>query len=168
MVAATGVLVAAVFYILNMRETMKNRRATFANNIQQIYYTEEGQLRYMEVMSMQWSDFEDFKSKYDSSVNPKYYAKRQSILAANDMLGFQYRLGIISLDDFSKPTSWGLVATWLKFKPIIEKYREWQYSRDFFSDLEYLANAMMEKMGKSDPEFKEKMNVFFTTQQKQQ
>jgi len=32
-VAATGVLVAAVFYILNMRETTRNRRLTLTNNL---------------------------------------------------------------------------------------------------------------------------------------
>jgi hypothetical protein len=33
MVAATGVLVAAAFYILNIRETMRNRRGTFSSNV---------------------------------------------------------------------------------------------------------------------------------------
>ena len=33
MVAATGVLVAAVFYMFNLRETMRNRKATFNNNV---------------------------------------------------------------------------------------------------------------------------------------
>ena len=34
-VAATGVLVAATYYILNLRETNKNRRITLTNTMMQ-------------------------------------------------------------------------------------------------------------------------------------
>jgi hypothetical protein len=87
MVAATGVLVAAVYYTLNMRETAKNRRATFANTMLQSTLTEEWNLRHIEVMNMHWNDFEDFKRKYDSSVDPQIYAKRLSIWASDDRIG---------------------------------------------------------------------------------
>jgi hypothetical protein len=50
MVAATGVLVAAVFYILNMMETTRNRRMALTNNLMQNFTSEEGSKRWAELM----------------------------------------------------------------------------------------------------------------------
>jgi hypothetical protein len=163
MVAATGVLVAAMYYILNLKETMKNRRATFANNLQQFWLTEEGQQRYMEVLNMQFSDFEDFKRKYDSSVSSQLFAKRGSILTSYDTMGRQYRDRTIELNMFGSATAFAIVIMWLKFKPIIEGYRGWQYPKDAYSDFEYLANALQKVMVDNDPECMKKINTLFTT-----
>ncbi|MGD0805670.1 MAG: hypothetical protein ABSA11_16535 [Candidatus Bathyarchaeia archaeon] len=51
----------------------------------------------------------------------------------------------------------------MKFKPIIEGYRGWEYPKDAFSDLEYLANALSKRFSDSDPDFMKKVNTFFTT-----
>jgi hypothetical protein len=56
-----------------------------------------------------------------------------------------------------------MVLLWLKFKPIIEGYRGWEYPKDAFSDLEYLANALSKRFSDSDPDFMKKVNTFFTT-----
>jgi hypothetical protein len=68
MVAATGVLIAAVFYILNLRVqqenmkgTAKNRRATLTNNILQTFLSDEGMAKFLELLSMEWTDFDDFE-----------------------------------------------------------------------------------------------------------
>jgi len=74
----------------NMKETMLNRRATFTNNLLQSILSEEGQLRYIEVLNMQWTDFDDFVKRYDSSVNPQNYAKRGALWDACDTIGRQY------------------------------------------------------------------------------
>ena len=153
MVAATGVLVAAVFYVVNLRETSKNRQATTSNNIQQLFLTEEWQQRFLEVMSMQWTDFNDFKKKYDSTVNPQSSVKRNSILVQYDNLGRQYRSGIISLNAFGSVSAYALVLTWLKFKPIIEGYRGVEYPKDGFSDFEYIADAFVKRLTDSDADF---------------
>jgi hypothetical protein len=158
-VGALGVFVAAVFYIINIRETMKNRRATTANNIQQLFLSEEWQQRYFEVMSMQWTDFDDFKRKYDSIVSPQSYVKRNSILVQYDNLGRQYRSGVIDLDAFGSVSAFALVLTWLKFKPIIEGYRGLEYPNDSFSDFEYLADAFEKRLKNSDPEFMKRINT---------
>jgi hypothetical protein len=162
MFGGIGVGVAAVYYIFNMRETMRNRRATWANNMQQSFITEEFQLRFMEVLNWQWSDFDDFKKKYDSSINPHYYAMRHSILTSYDNLGQLYRNGVIDINTFSDIWAFGIVMCWSKFKPIIEGYRGWEYPKGAFSDFEYLADALEKRLSESDPDFGKKMDVFFT------
>ena len=168
--AAIGVCVAAAYYVMtlrvqqaNMREAIISRRATFSSNQSQYTCSEEWLHMLFDVIHMRWSDFEDFKKRYDSSANTQFFAKRASVLSSFNALGQQYRNGIISLDAFDSLTSFSLVLTWLKFKPIIEGYRGWQYPKDALSDFEYLANALQKRLGVSDPSFMEKMNTFFTT-----
>jgi len=76
MVAATGVLVAAVFYVLNLRETTKNRRITLTNTMMQPFMSEEGNRLFIDLVNMKWSDLDDFMLRYDSKTNPENYAKR--------------------------------------------------------------------------------------------
>jgi hypothetical protein len=168
MVAATGVLVAAGFYVMNLRETMKNRRAALANNMQQTIETEDWQKRFMNTLNMQWSDFEDFKRKYDSSVDVESYARRFSVLITYDNYGQQFRLGVIDLDAFSDVWALGIVCCWIKFKEIVEGYRKWQYPKGAFTDFELLANALKKKMIDSDPEFLKKINLLLETQSMKQ
>ena len=153
--AAIGVCIAAFYYVLNLRETAKNRRAATSNNVQQLFLTEEWQQRFLDVMSMQWKDFDDFKKKYDSSVNPQSYVKRNSLLVQYDNVGRQYRSGVVDLDAFGSVSAYALVLAWLKFKPIIDGYRGLEYPRDGFSDFEYMrARMALEKRLKDkDPEF---------------
>ena len=124
MVAATGVLVAAMFYIVNLRETTKNRRITFTNSVMQHLLTEEGVRREMDCYSMQWTDFDDFKRKYDSRVNPENYSKRNSLWLQYDSMGYLYKSGLIDLDTVANVGGGMLLWDWLKFKPIIEEFRK--------------------------------------------
>jgi hypothetical protein len=158
MVAATGVLVAAVFYIANLRETTRNRKATFENNVMQNMFTPLFNQLYMEIMSMQWTDFEDFKRKYDSSVNPQNFVNRNIIWGYYDSLGKQLRQGVIDIDSFSDHWCVAVVRVWHKFKPIIEGYRGWQWPSGYYRDFEYLAVALEKKLMDEDPDFMKKFS----------
>ncbi len=165
MVAATGVLVAAVFYILNLRETTKSRRAAFANNAWQNMLTPEWQMLWRDVQDLQFSDFDDFKKKYDSSVDPESWSKRSSIWLNFDNLGWQLRRGLIEVDSFQDAWNFGFLRTWYKYKPIIEGYRGWQLPRNYCKDFEYLAGVVEKKLMEEDPDFLKKMlNIVLPTQ----
>jgi hypothetical protein len=152
MVAATGVLVAAVFYIINLRETTKNRRITYTNTVMQQLLTEEGVRRENDCYMMQWTDFQDFKKKYDSRVNPENYSKRMSLWLQYDSIGYLYRSGLIDLDTVANVGSGLLVWDWLKFKPIIEEYRKTgDISPRGFRNFEYLAEAVMKRWENNAP-----------------
>lgn len=157
MVAATGVLVAAVFYIVNLRETTRNRKATFTSSQLQFSSSVEWQKLGMDVFEMKWSDINDFMKKYDSSANPELAAKRLAYLGRYETLGRQVRAGLISLDDIGALNGYNLVALWHKFRPIIENYRETEMPRNVFSEFEYVANAMQKKLTEDDPDFPRKL-----------
>ena len=161
--AAIGVCVAAFYYALNLRETTRNRRATLTTNLMQSFLSEEGALRLIYLLSMQWSDIDDYVKKYDSSVNPENYAKRVAFWNTCDMLGYQYRTGIIDLETiYSIAGNW-IIGPWIKFKPIIEHYRKWEWASDYLSNYEYLAEKLLKLQQSRDRDFDEKINVVLTT-----
>jgi hypothetical protein len=61
---------------MNLRETTRNRRASFANSVLGNFMSEEGALRWVDILSMKWDDFDDYVRKYDSAVNRKNFAIR--------------------------------------------------------------------------------------------
>jgi len=163
MVAATGVLVAAAYYVVNLRETIKNRRATFANNILQSFMSEEGALRWVDILYMKWDDFDDYVKKYDSAVNRENFGKRIAFWNTCEAIGYQYRTGAIDLETVYNISGLWIMAAWTKFKPIIEKYREWEWPKTACSNWEYLANALEKMLKEKDAEYKRKTNTMIST-----
>lgn len=85
MAAAIGVCLAAVYYMLTLRTSQRNirmslesRKIELTNNILNNLLFEDSWKGFADVMNMEWSDFDDFTKKYDSTVNPELFAKRMS------------------------------------------------------------------------------------------
>jgi hypothetical protein len=155
MVAATGVLIAAVFYVLNMRETTRNRRMALTNSLMQNFTSEEGSRRWMELMQTEWKDFDDFRAKYDSSVNIDNFAKRNYIWNTCDMLGYQYMSGQLDLGTLWSICNTAVSSAWDKFGPIILEYKRLgEYYKHMWENFEYLAYVMSKAMAKADPGYK--------------
>ena len=70
MVAATGVLIAAIYYIINLRYNMKAREMEICRLFTSDYVSDQGMRRYAIMMTMEWKDHEDFMEKYGYS-NPE-------------------------------------------------------------------------------------------------
>jgi hypothetical protein len=96
--AAIGVCVAAFYYALNIREQTRNRRVTLTNSLLQSFVSRESLRLLEDLWQMEWSNFDDFVMKYDSTVNPDNFAMRSSVFLRCEVLGRQYRSGVIDLD----------------------------------------------------------------------
>ena len=160
---AIGVCVAGFYYAMNLRETTRNRRATFANSILHDFMSEEGALRWVDLLSMKWDDFDDYVKKYDSAVNRENFAKRAAFWATCEAIGYQYRTGAIDLETVYNVAGTWIQACWMKFKPIIERYRGWEWSNDAYENWEYLANALEKVSSEKDAKYKRKLDVMIST-----
>jgi hypothetical protein len=155
MVAATGVLVAAVYYVINLKETSINRRIALTNSMLiPLNMTEEGNRRFGELMSMEWKDYNDFYSKYDSTVNLNNFAKRVTVWNTFDAIGYEYRKGVLDAETVYGVLNMSAVNMWLKFKPIIDEYRKTDYGRDMYVNFEYLAGEMARMKAERDASWK--------------
>ena len=160
-VGALGVCIAAIFYVLNLRETTRNRRIALTTSLLQNFISEEGSRRWMELMQMEWKDFDDFYKKYDSSVNIDNYAKRNTVFNTMDVLGYQYRKGMIDSGTLWSICNDAIPLTWAKFKPLFDdgRKRGW-YTTTAYKDFEYLAYEMAKIIRKTDPNFMGKSALF--------
>lgn len=171
--AAIGVCVAATYYIMtlrvqqeNLKETIKNRRATFSSNILQTLLSEEGMLKWIDLLNMQWTDFDDYVKKYDSSVNRDNFGKRTSYWNTCEFVGYQYKSGAIDLETIQNACGVYILQCWIKFKPIIERYREWEWPRETYSNWEHLANDLEKVTTEKDKNFRKKFDTMVDVQTK--
>ena len=150
MVAATGVLVAAIFYILNLRETNKNRKIVTSTNIMNQFHTKENGLIFLKLLQMEWSDFNDYTKKYDSRVNPENWSDRAYYWSACDMMGYQWKEGLIDIETIQDLTGERIEAIWSKFGPIIEEYRRSDFSKTSYRYFEELAKELIRRSARKE------------------
>jgi hypothetical protein len=146
------VSIAALGFLFNIMETAKNRKVTLTATLLSTINTEDGQRKYYELMSQEWSDFNDFIKKYDSSVNPDNYIKRVYVWKLFEYAGWQYRKGLVDLETIYYAAGQQVMLLWRKYKPIIESYRKTQYGSGQWVNWEYLADALYKMSLRIDPE----------------
>ena len=153
--AAIGVCVAAFYYVVNLRETMRNRKISFTTNFMQNFYSKENSRRLVDLLRMDWKDFDDFYKKYDSRVNPDNFADRWSFLGMLDVLGYQLKAGLVDIDSLYD-LNWGpVLQMWVKFKPIIDEYKKSDFGEDTYANFELLARKLWNLKMERDPKWKE-------------
>jgi hypothetical protein len=163
MVAATGVLVAAVFYVMNLRETTRNRRATLTNSLIQPFVTREYAKMNLELTKMKWDSFEDFQNKYDSRTNPENYEMRWPIFHLCDFIGYQYKTGLIDVGSVYNVAGLWIADYWLQFGDIIREYRKSDYPSDLFENWEYLAETLIKMRLLKDKDWNNKVKKVMET-----
>jgi len=151
---AISVVLGVIYYAINLRETTRNRRVTLTTNLMQSLVSLDGIRRYRELMAMQWSDFDDFLSKYDSQVNPENWNLRNLYWTTFEVLGLQYKSRLIDFDTLYATCNILAPTMWKKFKPIIYEYRKrGVYNELYLSNFEYLANEIVKIIEKRAPSF---------------
>jgi hypothetical protein len=152
---ALGVCVAASYYVINLRETLRNRRVNLASTLMQNLISVEGSLNWAHMMTMQWSTIDEFEAKFSAKTGPENDAIRNNLWNTFDIIGFQYRSGLVDLD-----TLWAICNTapaqcWAKFKPVIEEYRRsGKFSKNHYRDLEYLGCEIAKVVMRDDPSYR--------------
>jgi len=151
--AAIGVCVAAFYYSMNLRETSKNRKITTSNNMLQTLFKEETLQSCGHLLNCTWTDFENFLSKYDSTVNPDNFAKRSSIFSIYETLGYLLKQGLVDKELIYVTGGNSAIFLWGKYKSVIEGYRKVAYGNDYMSYFEYFASEMWNVKRIRDPTF---------------
>jgi hypothetical protein len=152
---ALGVCVAAFYYVVNLRETTKNRKIAFTTNFMQNFYSKENSRRFIDLLGMRWNNIDEYMSKYDSRVNPENFADRWSFLGMLDVLGYQYKTGLVDIDTIYDLNWSPVLQLWIKFRPIINEYKKSDYGVDTYANFELLARKLWELKGERDPRWKE-------------
>jgi hypothetical protein len=158
MVAATGVLVAAVYYVLNMRVTrrtqdlaLKSQEQTLVTRQAQLfmplyaYYSQTEFPRNLHniYVKWKWTDPEDFFEKYGPEANMDAWSQVQS-------MGNYFRgVGVLLKDELVERRMVydllysPIVMYWEKIESIAKEYRVKYNQPKAFMYIDFLYNEMM-------------------------
>jgi hypothetical protein len=128
MVAATGVLVAAIYYVLNMRATQKNMKANLdtrqAQLLMQIYdkvNNRDFSRDWAETnWFWKWSDYNDYFKKYGTNLDE--YSKLQNIIDTYEGIGIILMNKLVDPKLIYGVLRVGPILYWEKFSPMMKEW----------------------------------------------
>ena len=148
MVAATGVLVAAAYYVYNMRISQRNMKTTLetrqAQLLMQIYdrvnnkdFTRDwAETNYF----WKWTDDEDYWKKY--GTNLKEYPKLKSVIDTYEGIGTILENKLVDPKMIYGVLRADPILYWEKFSPLMKKFADRAGESLMYPGFELLCNEM--------------------------
>jgi hypothetical protein len=149
MVAATGVLVAAIYYVFNMRATQRNMKHTLETRQTQLFMQifqrfqePEFTVQYSILLGREWRDIEDYIKKYRdptpdgaSLLSVQTYFEGVAVLLMKDMIDIDLVYELM-------PTM--ATVFWKKYESLVSQMRKEMNYPQFFRPVEYLSDRLVE------------------------
>jgi hypothetical protein len=142
-VAAAGVLVGVLYYILDIRNQAKKRQTDLTMRMYTSWVSEELTKPWLKVVNLEFTDYDDFKKKYGAylSDNPEN-AALLSVINSFTIIGLLLQKKLVDPELVSHlPVS----MTWNKVKPIVEGVRKESNDRGWYVEFEYLYNEIKKR-----------------------
>ena len=138
MIAAAGVMIGVVYYILEMRHQSKVRQTDLVMRLYSTFGSKEFQDAWTRIESIEFKNYDEYVKKCGSGD----YVQCATFFEGIGVL-LQKKLIDLNLVDalFSEP----LKHAYERMKPIIEGNREQFHSQRVFENFEYLYNEMRKR-----------------------
>jgi hypothetical protein len=142
LVAIFGVIAGFSYYVLTVRNAQKAQQIAEKNRqiqlLSQLFATEEVIRTIIELLNMNWTDYDDFERKYGSDNNPDNYAKRVYVWGLCDNFGYMLRKDLIDRDLVFDRFHYTLLYLWAKFEGVIKEIRRRYKQPIQWIDFDYL------------------------------
>ena len=140
-VAAVGVLVGVVYYILDMRHQSKMRQTDMVMRLYSTFGSTEFLKAYQTIMGAEFEDYEDYLKRY--STNAEVRLALMSVGTYFEGIGMLVKRKLVSMGLIDDLLNANILSTWEKIKPIAEGMRKrvpqsWEW-------FEYLYNEMKKR-----------------------
>ena len=147
-VAAIGVLVGVIYYILDMRHQRQVRQTDLVMRLYSTLGSREFWEALTKFMMMEFEDYNDYKKKYVTSSTgwsekPEFIALSQ-VAVFFDGIGVLLYMKLIDIDLAARLFRNSVVYTWEKMKPVIEGLRTEGYPQ-IMAEYENLYNEMKKR-----------------------
>jgi hypothetical protein len=150
MVAATGVIVAAVYYVLNIRATQRNLKQTLETrqtqlfmDLYEVFRNKEFQRDVATIYNIwQWKDYDEFEVKYGRTTHPDEYSSYLSVVNYFGGLGVLVKRGMIDPSLVKDLMSGVVTRFWEKIEKLTLETRVRRSWPKYDDDVEYLYNVM--------------------------
>jgi len=162
MAAATGVIVAAIYYIINLRYSTKAREIEICRYFSSEWTSSEALSRWAIFMTMEWKDDEEFMEKYGYS-NPEMFGIWVSYFFTYQTAGILLKSKVVGDDKLYALGGYGAIKAWEKYKDIIQSRRGVAWGEDYMSDFESFAQEMLKIKMRNDASFRDKLETYRRT-----
>lgn len=140
--ASMGVLVAAIYYILNLRATLQTRQAQLFMQSFNLWLASKFDDKLTDLLFRQkWSDYDDWKEKFGPVNNPQAASNYTSVDTFFEGLGTLVRRRLIDPGLVDDLMGGDIIAYWSKMRPIAEGLRR-EYMSTFSENSEYLYDVV--------------------------
>lgn len=147
-ISGVSVSVAAIYYILTIRTTLKNRQTTLETRQAQFFiqlfdnfHQTEFFDKFTDIVSWKWKDYDDFMEKYGPRENPKAFNSMGSVAAFFEGIGVLVHRNLIDVNLVAELMSRHIFMFWEIIGPISkEMRRSLQLPIDVW--IEYLYNEI--------------------------
>jgi hypothetical protein len=137
-IASSGILVAAIYYILQIRHQTKLRQTDLVMKLYSQFSSLEFQKIYQEILKREVKDYYDYDKKYG-------WAEATTIGMFFEGIGILLRRNLIDIelvdDMFTSPIKW----TWEKIKDLTLEARKVRNQPEILEWFEYLYNEMQKR-----------------------
>lgn len=158
-----GVFVAAVYYVLNIQNNMRNQKQTLETRQVQLYMQIHNQgtnnrnfiESFLRVQSLEWGNAKEFLDLMDYN-NPE---TRENAIALSTLIGYYEGVGMLVRENMLSVRWVALLfggwtrMLWEKIAPVAEEVREYNKAPRTWSETEYLYKELMRYM-EEHPELK--------------
>lgn len=142
MVAATGVLVAAIYYVWNIRTTLQTRQAQLFMPIYATYNSDENIRAYSTIMGWKFKDYDDYTSKYSPEQNPDADVMHRKFNGFLEGVGVLVKRGMIDPSFVDDLMSGRVIRYWEKFGGLLKEDRVRRDLPQGSEHVEYLYNRI--------------------------
>lgn len=144
-VAAAGILVGVIYYILDIRYQAKTRQTDLVMKLYSTFDSREFQEAWVETLQMEFKDYKEYLEKYGAASGKPAYVSVNMVAGFFEGLGILLRRSLIDIALVDDLFSSDILITWHKMKPLAEGWRK-HFDRPQMSEwFEYLANEMKKR-----------------------
>jgi hypothetical protein len=134
-IASTSIVIAAIYYILQLRNQSKTRTIDLVLRLDLVFESNEFKQAYATFLERDIKEY-DFET-----YEPSKWIPESRVSGFFETLGFLLRRKLIDLD-FAYSSFPSIPTAWEKLRFWIEKVREYRHSQWFYVNFEYLYNEM--------------------------
>jgi len=143
MVAAAGVLVGVVYYILDMRNQGKVRQTDMVMKLYATFGSTEFQKAYQMMMKLEFEDWSDYMKRYGENADVS--AAHMTVNVFFEGMGLLVKRKLVGIDLVDDLLSSDILMTWEKMKPLVEGNRKKAARPQAWEWFEYLYNEMKKR-----------------------
>ena len=137
-----GILIGVAIAIVQLRNINKTTQAELFMQLYHQFHNTEFMRQNIDIMMLEWKDFEDYWSKYGLNINPEATTMIYSVGNFFEGIGVLVNKNLIDLELVDDLMSGLALRYWEKLGPIIEKQREIFNWPEAYEWTEYLYNKI--------------------------